>query len=213
MQHLTSVIAQQKADLAVGIYAVCSAHPLVLKAALQQGLQDKSVVLIEATSNQVNQFGGYTGMQPAAFCDFVFSLADEIGFNRDAIILGGDHLGPNAWQKESADYAMQKACVMVHDYVMAGFKKIHLDCSMSCADDPVPLTDINVAQRAAQLCRVAEAAWQKIGGEAPVYVIGTEVPVPGGAHEALDDLQVTSPAAAAQTLAVHREIFLAQGCT
>ncbi|HGY5800009.1 TPA: class II D-tagatose-bisphosphate aldolase, non-catalytic subunit, partial [Serratia marcescens] len=37
-----------------------------------------------------------------------------------------------------------------------------------------------------------------------VYVIGTEVPVPGGAQEALAGLQVTTPQAVAQTLETHR---------
>ena len=43
-----------------GIYAVCSAHPAVIEAAFQQLLADGSVLLVESTSSQVNQFGGYT---------------------------------------------------------------------------------------------------------------------------------------------------------
>lgn len=95
--------------------------------------------------------------------------------------LGGNHLGPNAWQNRCADEAMQLSETLIYDYVAAGFRKIHLDCSMSCADDPIPLSDDVVASRAARLCQVAERSWQDHGGEAPVYVIGTEVPVPGGA--------------------------------
>lgn len=64
--------------------------------------------------------------------------------------------------------------------------------------------DATVAERAARLCAVAERAWSQSGGEAPVYVIGTEVPVPGGAQEALAGLQVTTPQAVAQTLETHR---------
>jgi D-tagatose-1,6-bisphosphate aldolase subunit GatZ/KbaZ len=87
-----------------------------------------------------------------------------------------------------------------------------LDCSMSCAGDPVPLSDATVAKRAAALCQVAEGAWQTAGGEAPVYVIGTEVPVPGGAQESLNAVEVTSPEAATQTLAVHQQVFAEAGC-
>ncbi|MGA7243577.1 MAG: class II D-tagatose-bisphosphate aldolase, non-catalytic subunit, partial [Terracidiphilus sp.] len=44
-----------------GIYSVCSAHPWVLEAAFDQAIKDGSDLLIEATSNQVNHLGGYTG--------------------------------------------------------------------------------------------------------------------------------------------------------
>ena len=40
-----------------------------------------------------------------------------------------------------------------------------------------------------------------------MYVIGTEVPVPGGAHETLDALTPTSPTAARATIVAHREAF------
>jgi D-tagatose-1,6-bisphosphate aldolase subunit GatZ/KbaZ len=82
---------------------------------------------------------------------------------------------------------------------------------MSCAGDPVPLHDDEVAARAARLCAVAERAWHAAGGAAPVYVVGTEVPVPGGAHEDLGELSVTTPDAAAQTIAAHRAAFAAAG--
>ncbi len=109
-------------------------------------------MLIEATSNQVNQFGGYTGMTPADFREFVFTIADKVGFARERIILGGDHLGPNCWQQENADAAMEKSVELVKEYVRAGFSKIHLDASMSCAGDPIPLAPETVAERAAVLC-------------------------------------------------------------
>ena len=46
-----------------GIWSVCSAHPLVLEACIDQALADGGPLLVEATCNQVNQEGGYTGMQ------------------------------------------------------------------------------------------------------------------------------------------------------
>ena len=81
-----------------GIYSVCSAHPMVLEAAVQQALEDKTVLLVEATSNQVNQLGGYTGMRPADFRAFVEEIAHRHGLPEHDLILGGDHLGPNPWQ-------------------------------------------------------------------------------------------------------------------
>ncbi|CAI1163137.1 D-tagatose-bisphosphate aldolase, class II, non-catalytic subunit [Serratia quinivorans] len=204
MQQLLQLVEQHKAGKPVGVFSVCSAHPWVLKAALRQARARGTPVLVEATSNQVNQFGGYTGQTAQQFRDALWQLADEVGLSRDRLWLGGDHLGPNAWQDRPAEEAMQLAETLIDDYVRAGFRKIHLDCSMSCVGDPFPLNDETVAVRAARLCAIAERAWQESGGEPPVYVIGTEVPVPGGAQEALEGMQVTTPQAVQQTLEVHR---------
>jgi D-tagatose-1,6-bisphosphate aldolase subunit GatZ/KbaZ len=211
MKALLDLVARHRSGQAVGISSICSAHPVVLDAALIDARDSGRPVLIEATSNQVNQFGGYTGMRPADFHAFVMDQADKVGLAREQVLLGGDHLGPNCWQGESAASAMAKSETMIDEYVAAGFRKIHLDCSMSCADDPVPLHDAEVAARAARLAAVAERAWQRVGGEAPVYIVGTEVPVPGGAKEELDELQVTSPVAMAATVEAHRAAFTAQG--
>ncbi|QGZ42323.1 D-tagatose-1,6-bisphosphate aldolase subunit GatZ/KbaZ [Pseudoduganella flava] len=211
MDYLLNLVARHKAGEPAGIHSVCSAHPLVLEAAVETAVVRGLPVLVEATSNQVNQDGGYTGMTPAAFREFVYGIADRAGLAREHVLLGGDHLGPNAWQHEPAETAMAKAQVLIEQYVTAGFRKIHLDCSMSCAGDPVPLPDAVVAERAALLCGVAERAWRAAGGEPPVYVVGTEVPVPGGAHEDLETLSVTTPASAAATIAAHRAAFGAVG--
>jgi D-tagatose-1,6-bisphosphate aldolase subunit GatZ/KbaZ len=212
MKAVVDLIARHKAGVACGICSVCSAHPLVIEAALAHVLRHgASFALIEATSNQVNQDGGYTGMTPAAFRDYVFAIADRLGLERDRVLLGGDHLGPNAWTKLDSEAAMAKAEQMVADYVRAGFRKIHLDCSMSCADDPVPLSEAVIAGRAARLCAASEAAWASAGGEPPVYVIGTEVPVPGGAPEELGTLAVTTPEAALATIEAHRRHFAGAG--
>jgi len=210
--HLWTTVRRHKAGEAVGIYSVCSAHPAVLEAAIRQADADGTYVLIEATSNQVDQFGGYTGMRPDDFRELVFSIADGIGFARDRVVLGGDHLGPNRWQQEPAAVAMANAETLVATYVEAGYTKIHLDCSMSCAGDPVPLGDTLVAERTARLLRVAENAAQREGRDTEIlYVIGTEVPVPGGAHETLGDLVATPLEAARTTVARHRAAFSAVG--
>lgn len=212
MQAIRQLVLRHKAGERVGITSVCSAHPLVIEATFAHALaQNEPFVLIEATSNQVNQDGGYTGMVPAAFRDFVHGIARRRNFPLDRLILGGDHLGPNPWTKLAAAEALANAEVMIADYVRAGFRKIHLDCSMSCLDDPVPLPERVIAERAARLCRAAEQAYAGAPDEAPVYVVGTEVPVPGGAAEDLDELAVTTPAAALATLDMHRDLFEADG--
>ncbi|MEM5549227.1 D-tagatose-bisphosphate aldolase, class II, non-catalytic subunit [Pseudoalteromonas neustonica] len=212
MTILQQLIAANKRGEKQGIYAVCSAHPLVLEAAILQAKQDSSYLLIEATANQVNQFGGYTGMLPTDFIAFVEQLATEQGFAVDKLILGGDHLGPVCWCDEDAGSAMQKAEQLIAGYVAAGFKKIHLDTSMRCADDDAILADETVAIRAAQLCAVAEkTAVDTFGHSDLVYVIGTEVPPPGGADEHIDTLAVTQTAHVASTLALHHDAFLQLG--
>jgi D-tagatose-1,6-bisphosphate aldolase subunit GatZ/KbaZ len=190
-----------------GIYSVCSSHPLVLEAGMRRHSAANGPLLIEATCNQVNQFGGYTGLTPGDFRAQVQSIAEQVGFPTDRILLGGDHLGPYPWRNLPASQAMTNAREMVRAFAGAGYEKLHLDASMPCADDPSPLPDHVIAQRAADLCRVAEGA--NLGGE-PVYVVGTEVPTPGGAVEGMK-LSATSPEAAEEALRSHRQEFLKSG--
>lgn len=194
---------------AVGLYSVCCSHEQVLLAAMEVARDHDSLLLIEATSNQVDQFGGYTGMTPAQFRAYVEDLARRHGFPAARLVLGGDHLGPNAWQRLPAAEAMAHARTLIAAYVSAGFHKIHLDCSMACADDVAPLSDELVAARSAELAAVAESAAAAAGLPPPVYVIGTEVPIPGGESALGGGVAVTRPEAAAQTLAVHRAAFAA----
>jgi D-tagatose-1,6-bisphosphate aldolase subunit GatZ/KbaZ len=211
MKALLQLLRAHKAGSGSGICSVCSSHPLVIEAALREAGRDGHYVLIEATSNQVNQFGGYTGMRPADFKAYVADIAARASLPMERVLLGGDHLGPNSWRAEPAAVAMERSEQLVADYVAAGFRKIHLDCSMSCADDPPALKDSAIAARAARLCQASERAWRANGGEAPVYVVGTEVPTPGGAAEELAALAVTTPSAVTATLDAHRSAFLEGG--
>jgi len=211
---LRDLIARHKQGHAVGVTSICSAHPIVIEASLRHALDhDDDLVLFEATCNQVNQDGGYTGMSPADFVKFVQGIATGVGFDAARIVLGGDHLGPNPWTALPPEDAMVKAEVMVAAYVAAGFRKIHLDCSMSCRGDPTPLPEAEIVRRAVRLARAAESAFARGPGtgDAPVYVIGTEVPVPGGATESIEGLAVTSPEAALATIRAHQQAFVAAG--
>ncbi|WP_179128677.1 class II D-tagatose-bisphosphate aldolase non-catalytic subunit, partial [Salmonella enterica] len=95
------------------------------------------------------------------------------------------------WQNEPADTAMEKSVELIKAYVAAGFSKIHLDASMSCADDPTPLDPMVVAKRAALLCQAAETTATDEQKRHLTYVIGTEVPVPGGEASAINAVHVT----------------------
>jgi D-tagatose-1,6-bisphosphate aldolase subunit GatZ/KbaZ len=189
-----------------GVYSVCSAHPWVIEAAALQAVADHHLLLLEATSNQVNQEGGYTGMRPQDFRDFALRIAKSVHLPERQLILGGDHLGPNPWSGLPADEAMRNARQMVALYVSAGFTKIHLDASMRCADDPQHLDDATVAARAASLCEAAEEAGRSSGTQ-PLYIIGTEVPPPGGASHSLQRIEVTTDTAVERTWQIHRDAF------
>lgn len=190
-----------------GITSVCSAHPLVLEAAIDFGKENDAPTLIEATCNQVNHQGGYTGMTPVDFRHLVEKVATDRGYDASRIILGGDHLGPNPWKHQPAANAMRNASTMVASYVEAGFGKIHLDASMGCADDPELLDPALIADRAADLANVAEQAAKDTDGPAPIYVVGTEVPVPGGSAQGHGGIQITKPDAVRETIDLHRQAF------
>ncbi|EDL54908.1 putative tagatose 6-phosphate kinase 1 [Vibrio mediterranei AK1] len=195
----------------LGIYSVCSAHPLVIEATLKYELTSGKQVLIEATSNQVNQFGGYTGMHPKDFVNYVHDIAIKVGFPIERIILGGDHLGPNCWQQESASSAMAKSLELIKAYVEAGFTKIHLDASMSCADDDIPLDPMIVAKRSAEMCKVAETHIDPELKSKLTYVIGTEVPVPGGEATEIEAVHVSKLTDIRNTIDTHVTAFEALG--
>jgi D-tagatose-bisphosphate aldolase class II non-catalytic subunit len=204
---MKQIIAASRAGSHAGIPSYCTAHPETLRAIFRCYQTNTKPILIEATCNQVNQDGGYTAMKPADFREFVFALTREADVDSSRIILGGDHLGPNPWKSLSSKDAMAKARELVRFYVEAGFTKIHLDASMACADDH-SLAETEMAARAAELCAVAE----KYSGSAELlYVIGTEVPIPGGETEILESLAVTKPEAALRTFELHRAAFAKRG--
>ena len=207
---LRDIIRRNRNGAPVAIVSVCTAHPQVLLACLKRAAELREPLVVEATSNQVNQDGGYTGMTPADFISFVTDLAKTADFPLNQLVFGGDHLGPQVWRKQPADDAMAKARVMIADYVKAGFSKIHLDCSEGCAGEPAQVGDAIAAARAADLARVAIAA--SAMPKSLLFIIGTEVPPPGGARmDESGDIPPTTPASALATLAAHRKAFISAG--
>lgn len=210
-EYFSELISRNKTGKGVGICSVCSANALVIAAAIRQCQKSGKPLLVEATANQVNQFGGYTGMRPADFVDYVQGIAEAQGFDPKHILFGGDHLGPLVWAAEPEDAAMDKAEALVAAFAAAGFQKIHLDCSMRLgSDDPEDALPVRtVAERAARLAQAAESHCP--AGIPPVYVVGSEVPIPGGTTGHEDTLAVTAPEAMREELAMFREAFLAKG--
>jgi D-tagatose-1,6-bisphosphate aldolase subunit GatZ/KbaZ len=212
-RYLRDIVTRNRSGRRAGVFSVCSAHPAVLEAAMIEARRTDSVLCIESTSNQVNQFGGYTGMKPADFVSFVHGIAARTGFPTHRLLLGGDHLGPFPWRGEPASAALEKAAGLVRACVEAGYAKIHLDASMSCADDPggasAPLHERTATERTALLCSIAESAQDSLlpGSPEPCYVIGTEVPVPGGEQSGSGELAVTRVEDLERTLTASRLAF------
>jgi len=208
MSVIKELIARNRAGEAVGLPCFCTANEHVLRAILKDAAETGFPTVIEATCNQVNQYGGYTGMTAQNFMDWLSGMAKDAGVPMDQLILGGDHLGPNVWKNEPLDVAMEKARELVKTYVQAGFKKIHLDASMACGGEPNPSFE-QIAERAADLCAVAE---QYAPDPSELfYIIGTEVPIPGGETEEPDALDVTSVGRFHDTIETHRKAFAARG--
>ena len=210
------VIKEHKSGIPVGITSVCSANSYVIKAAILNAKKNNKILLVESTSNQVDQFGGYTGMTPEDFKNFVFETADSLEFSTRNIILGGDHLGPNVWQSKPAAKAMENAKELVSSYIKAGYSKIHLDVSMKCNDDGdrrIPLEPAVIAERTAILCKSAEESLTQRDRELelPVYVIGTDVPPPGGAKDEDDFIIITAPEEVEETINLTRQSFRKYG--
>lgn len=211
-EYLQNIIKSHKAGHSVGVYSVCSANKFVLEASMIHAKKNNNFLLIEATSNQVDQFGGYTGMTPKDFTEMIRSLAAKADYPFESIVLGGDHLGPNVWQNEKSESAMEKAGVQIREYVKAGFGKLHLDTSMACADDklnPNKMLDADtITSRAARLCKVAEETAIEFGiTRKPVYVIGTDVPIPGGALEDLENIRITPPHEVEETISLTHNAY------
>lgn len=215
---LVEIIEKRKSNINSAIPSYCCANKYVIEAILEQGKRFGDYILIESTSNQVNQFGGYFGMTPKDFREYVQEIAEKVGFDFNKVILGGDHLGPQPWQNLNEKEAMVNSKELVRQCVLSGYTKIHLDTSMRVADDDttVKLSTAIIARRGAELLMAAEEAFEEVlqkDPEAvhPVYVIGSEVPIPGGSQNETPELEITSPEDFRETVDVYKEVFRDMG--
>ncbi|CUO76099.1 class II D-tagatose-bisphosphate aldolase, non-catalytic subunit [Clostridium sp. NSJ-49] len=221
MHPIKELVSKYKSGEKAGIFSVCSSNKYVIEAAMDR-LRDKDMhLLIESTANQVDQFGGYTGMTPKDFMKYIHNLAEENNFPVDRIILGGDHLGPLTWTKLGEEKAMENSKTLIREYVLAGFTKIHIDTSMPIIGDfeNGVFGDDLIAERAATLCKVAEDSYTELLNEKPesvhpVYVIGSEVPIPGGAQadeEEEEGIAVTKVENLVNTIETFKNAFESHG--
>jgi len=196
-----------------GIISVCSSNEIVIEAVFKRLKNTNMPVIIESTANQVNQFGGYSGLTPSQFKEKVFRIAQKVNFPFERIILGGDHLGPLVWRDQEPEIAMEYAKQMITEYIKAGFTKIHIDTSMPLKGEK-SIDDEIIAKRTAMLCKVAEECFEKISinnphATRPVYVIGADVPPPGGESSICQ--RVTTKEELERSLEYFKEAFKKEG--
>ena len=217
MHPLKEMIKNRLQDKNCGIASYCSANELVLEMAIRRAKETDTPVLVEATANQVNQFGGYTGMLPKDFYELVINMAGKVGLKEENVILAGDHLGPLTWQHLNEKEAMENAVELVYQYAKAGFTKIHLDTSMKVADDKEGLLSTEIiARRGAMLYKAAIKGYEELkvtkpAAMRPVFIIGSEVPIPGGAREVEEGLQVTKVEDFKDTVSTYSKVFEEEG--
>jgi D-tagatose-1,6-bisphosphate aldolase subunit GatZ/KbaZ len=129
--------------------------------------------------------------------------------------MGADHLGPYPWRGEQAGQALPKAAQLAAACIAAGYRKIHLDTSSPCSDDPrepdgsLPLELI--CRRSAALCRMAEQTAHAKGMAPPWYVIGSDVPLPGGQDMETALAPVSDAIHVRETVAACRKAFASAG--
>lgn len=218
VDYLRKLLGAHKQGDPAGVTSICSANNIVISAALEHARKLKRLVCIESTGRQVNQYGGYAGMQPKQFAEYVRSISEKMRLDDDQVVLGGDHLGPGAWRFDNSDVAMAKAKDLIRDCVYAGYRKLHLDPSMPCKDDMqngrTNLSVKTIADRTASLCEAAEqAAKAHTGNKAQLlYVVGAEVPTPGGIVEnKRDEIRVSSAKDVEEMISIMHHAFVERG--
>ncbi len=202
-----------------GIFSVCSANLDVLKVLFRYAREKEIPLLIESTSNQVNQFGGYTGMTPNNFKNTLLRISREIGYPINNLYIGGDHLGPFPFKNYQIHSALEKSKGLIEACVIAGYSKIHIDTSMAIRGDETDeggnISEDIIANRAAILCSVAEKTCEKYDLKRPVYVIGTEVPRPGGHNGEINkdgfSVKPTEPEDLVKTVEITKKAFYKHG--
>ncbi len=158
-------------DKKISYPCFCVSNYDVIKSILFFVKKNNLTVIIESTSSQVNQFGGYTNKTPKQFKTMIYDLCKKIKFPLSQVILGGDHLGHFPWRKRKKKLANRNAANLVKACLDAGYKKIHIDTSHKLLDD-FTFEKRKALNRSQELAKLLKK--KKIF---PIF--GTEVPFPG----------------------------------
>ncbi|MCK7507635.1 MAG: class II D-tagatose-bisphosphate aldolase, non-catalytic subunit [Desulfobacterales bacterium] len=151
---------------AAGMFAVCSARREVLEAAIALARDHGEPLLVEATANQVNQFGGYTGMTPRQFASSSGRHGRRHGLPAGKPAAGGRSPGavrvakragrPRPWPRQPS-------------WPANAWQPVSTNCTWTpafgCSDDPPQGLPLEIAaERTAALCQAAETAAERLSG-------------------------------------------------
>ena len=156
--------------------SLCTSNLDVLKTAIYFCKKKNFPILIESTSSQVNQQGGYSGKKPKDFFYSVNKIAKKINFPKKNLHIGGDHLGPLPWKNLSSKIALHNSIRLINDCLKSNYSKIHIDTSIKCSSDKVLTSQ--------EIFLITKTILNKIKKNKKLrkafLVIGTEVPLSGG---------------------------------
>jgi D-tagatose-1,6-bisphosphate aldolase subunit GatZ/KbaZ len=103
---------------------VASVLPDVIAAALRQARDHDMPALIEAPADEVNRFGGSSGLTPDGFAALVRGIAASQNLDRVPLILGAAGLGPLPTAGLGREAALLRAEREVMDFAAAGFTRL-----------------------------------------------------------------------------------------
>ena len=135
-------------------------------------------LLIETTSNQVNQFGGYSKLTPRKFYNKIMKMTERFNLNKNRVRIGADHLGPLPWAKKNEKIAIKNSIRLFRDCVKTGFKKIHIDTGMNLKNDRKLNKNIIIERCRKIYFSCTTDKFKKID-----FIFGTEVPAAGGSKK------------------------------
>ena len=157
------------------IPSFCSSNSQVIEILFKFCKFHKVPLLVESTSNQVNQYGGYSNNTPKEFIKKIKKIAEKEKFNKKKLFFGGDHLGPLPWKLHKSREALRRSIRLIRSYINADYQKIHIDTSIKCLNDN-KINNKIVFERTALIFRKLNLDKYKN----LFFVFGTEVPLSGG---------------------------------
>ena len=153
----------------------CTANFDVIESIFYYCNLNKLPCLIECTSNQVNQEGGYSNHTPKTFVKKINKLKKKIRLNQSQLFLGGDHLGPLPWKNSSSKIALNNSINLINKFLNKKFDKIHIDTSIKCKNDRL----INSKKIFNRTLKILNSTSIKKKINNIFLIIGTEVPLSG----------------------------------
>lgn len=176
----------------------CTSNFNVIKLLIIFAKHNKLPVLIESTSNQINQYGGYTYLKPKQFLEKIKRIAKNLRY-KEKIIFGADHLGPLPWKDFENNNAIKKSKKLFKDVIKAGYKKIHIDTGMKLKGD-----DFLSKQTIFKRCKSIFNTVNRKSIKNIFFVFGTEVPTAGGENKY--DLKNTNISSIKKDIAYYKKL-------